>query len=100
MYNQNDSKSNFHNYLPMHFDELKNLSLCQLPVGLEITPFNHIEKSDLVLNAKHIGIIRLSENKFAIGSTEYREYLIFEGGECYEKYCSEVISNYLDLISG
>ncbi len=85
-------------YLPIRVDILEDTTLQDLPLGVEVIPYNSIVNNHFTLDGFRISLKKDYHTKVVIGSVESPEYIVTEYGEIENKSCVELIDNYKSLL--
>lgn len=86
-------------YLPVPVNRLRGISLPNLPVGVEIIPYDSILNNYFTLDGLRISLKRDYFAKVVIGSVESPEFMVIENDDMDDKSCIDLINNYRLLIS-
>lgn len=82
-------------YMPVSINKLKNVHLYELPVGVEIIPFNHISNNHFTIDGLRISVKKEYQTRVVIGCVEFPEYLIAEGSDLDNLFCCDLIDRFL-----
>lgn len=86
-------------YLPVPVDILRGITLQNLPVGVEIIPYDSIANNNFTLDGFRISLKKDYLTKVVIGSVDSPEFIVTEHDEIDNKSCLELIDDYKSLLS-
>lgn len=82
-------------YAPISINRLTNIQLYELPVGVEIIPFNQIINNHFTIDGLRISVKKEYQTRVVIGCVEFPEYLIAEGSDLDNLFCCDLIDRFL-----
>lgn len=82
-------------YAPISINKLTDIQLYELPLGVEIIPYNQIINNHFTIDGLRISLKKEYETRVVIGCVEFPEYLIAEGSDLDNLFCCTLIDRFL-----